>query len=118
MFYFFTILLLLPWPPAAEAVASVFGVLERGINGDFVFAVSGHESVGLEVFGFGWGVVGCVFGSIVGVKAVVGVVVVHAPAEDPVAVTFFVRTPVVVVAPKREILLNSKIGLLVSNGFR
>ena len=33
-----------------------------------------------------------------GVKAVVWVVVVHTPAENPVAVTFFIRTPVVVVA--------------------
>ena len=32
------------------------------------------------------------------VKAVVGVVVVHTPAEDPVTVTFFVRIPVVVIA--------------------
>ena len=32
------------------------------------------------------------------VKAVVGVVVVYTPAEDPVAVTFFVRIPVIVVA--------------------
>ena len=54
--------------------------------------------MGLEVFGFGWGVVGCVFGSVVRVKAVVGVVVVYTPAEDPVAVTFFVRIPVIVVA--------------------